>query len=71
MPVFVAPMISLYSRDLARAAFYSEFGFLEISRTPETGDPVHIELTPQMVRSGFEVAPPGFEPGLPDPEGLR
>jgi len=33
MPVFVAPMISLYSRDLARAAFYSEFGFLEISRT--------------------------------------
>lgn len=39
-------MINLYSRDLARAAaFYAEFGFIEIFRTPETGEPVHIELT--------------------------
>lgn len=37
MLVFVAPMINLCSRDLARAAaFYSEFGFVEIVRTPET-----------------------------------
>jgi catechol 2,3-dioxygenase-like lactoylglutathione lyase family enzyme len=39
-------MINLYSRDLSRAAaFYSELGFVETFRTPESGEPVHIELT--------------------------
>lgn len=39
-------MINLYSRDLPRAAaFYAELGFSETFRTPEVGDPVHIELT--------------------------
>jgi predicted enzyme related to lactoylglutathione lyase len=39
-------MINLYSRDLSRAAaFYSELGFVETFRTPEAGDPVHIELS--------------------------
>jgi catechol 2,3-dioxygenase-like lactoylglutathione lyase family enzyme len=39
-------MINLYSRDLSRAAaFYSELGFIETFRTPESGKPVHIELT--------------------------
>jgi predicted enzyme related to lactoylglutathione lyase len=46
MPTFRAPMINLYSRDLARAAaFYSELGFVEFFRTPESGQPVHIEMT--------------------------
>lgn len=40
MPVFRAPMINLYSRDLSRtAAFYSEFGFVESFRTPASGEP--------------------------------
>lgn len=39
-------MINLYSRDLSRAAaFYSEPGFVESFRTPESGEPIHIELT--------------------------
>jgi len=39
-------MINLYSRDLPRAAaFYKELGFVETFRTPEAGEPVHIELT--------------------------
>jgi catechol 2,3-dioxygenase-like lactoylglutathione lyase family enzyme len=46
MPVFSAPMINLYSRDLSRAvAFYLELGFVEVFRTPASGEPVHIELT--------------------------
>jgi predicted enzyme related to lactoylglutathione lyase len=46
MPTFRAPMINLYSRDLSRAAaFYSEIGFVEVFRTPASGEPVHIELT--------------------------
>ena len=46
MPTFRAPMINLYSRDLSRAAaFYSELGFVEVFRTPASGEPVHIELT--------------------------
>ena len=41
-----SPMINLYSRDLSRAvAFYSQLGFVETFRTPESGKPVHIELT--------------------------
>src|SRR5271156_3525651 len=45
IPAFGAPMINLYSRDLSRAAaFYSELGFVETFRTPESGEPVHIEL---------------------------
>ncbi len=38
-------MINLYSRDLSRAAaFYLELGFVETFRTPESGEPAHIEL---------------------------
>jgi catechol 2,3-dioxygenase-like lactoylglutathione lyase family enzyme len=45
MPAFKAPMINLYSRDLTlAAAFYADLGFVESFRTPETGEPVHIEL---------------------------
>jgi catechol 2,3-dioxygenase-like lactoylglutathione lyase family enzyme len=46
MPTFSAPMINLYSRDLARSvAFYSGLGFVESFRTPTTGEPIHVELT--------------------------
>jgi len=46
MLAFRSPMINLYSRDLSRAAaFYSDLGFVETFRTPESGNPVHIELT--------------------------
>lgn len=39
-------MVNLYSRDLSRSArFYSEIGFRETFRTPDSGDPVHVELT--------------------------
>lgn len=46
MPHFKSPMINLYSRDLPRAAlFYSQLGFTETFRTPDSGEPVHIEMT--------------------------
>lgn len=46
MPIFRAPMINLYAADLPRtAAFYAELGFTETFRTPQAGEPVHIELT--------------------------
>ena len=46
MAIFKAPMINLYSLDLSRAVtFYSELGFSETFRTPESGDPIHVELT--------------------------
>src|ERR1700722_19045784 len=38
-------MINLYSRALSRAAaFYSQLGFVETFRTPESGELVHIAL---------------------------
>lgn len=46
MACFKNPMINLYSRDLPRAvAFYAALGFVETFRTPDIGDPVHVELT--------------------------
>ena len=46
MVTFGKPQINLYSLDLPRAvAFYAEIGFAERFRTPDTGDPVHVELT--------------------------
>src|SRR5580698_2237783 len=54
MPTFRDPMINLYSRDLRRAAsFYSELGFVETFRTPESGEPVHIELTKDAFTLGI------------------
>src|SRR5215831_6103985 len=45
MPLFKAPMINLYARDLSRAvAFYTQLGFEETFRTPSSGPPVHVEL---------------------------
>ena len=45
MPTFSAPMINLYSLDVPHTAdFYIELGFVETFRTPESGEPEHIEL---------------------------
>jgi predicted enzyme related to lactoylglutathione lyase len=45
LPTFKAPLVNLYSRDLARAvAFYSELGFVVTFRTPASGEPSHIQL---------------------------
>lgn len=45
MTTFSAPMINLYSLDVPHVAdFYVELGFVETFRTPESGEPVHIEL---------------------------
>ena len=42
--MFRTPMINLYSRNLgATLAFYESVGFRETFRTPETGDPIHVE----------------------------
>lgn len=58
MPTFQAPMINLYARDLSRAAaFYSGLGFSEVFRTPESGEPAHIELT----KDGFTLGIATFE----------
>ncbi len=42
---FRAPMINLYLEGPGPdSAFYAKLGFAETFRTPEVGDPVHIEL---------------------------
>jgi predicted enzyme related to lactoylglutathione lyase len=42
---FRSPQINLYSRDLSRAVkFYAGLGFVETFRTPDAGEPIHIEL---------------------------
>src|SRR5260370_25334859 len=67
MPTFKDPMINLYSRDLAGAvAFYSELGFVEIFRTPASGEPVHIELT----KDGFTLGIATLE-AAKEQHGLR
>ena len=44
-PAFKAPMINLYSSDLARAvAFCLQLGFVETFRTPASGEPSHVQL---------------------------
>lgn len=43
--MFSAPQANLYSNDVPRAVeFYERIGFEETFRTPEDGDPVHVEL---------------------------
>jgi predicted enzyme related to lactoylglutathione lyase len=51
---FQTPSINLYSRDLARAVgFYSDLGFIETFRTPQTGPPRHVELALDGFRLGI------------------
>jgi catechol 2,3-dioxygenase-like lactoylglutathione lyase family enzyme len=71
MPAFRSPMINLYSRDLAKVkAFCEQFGFKENFRTPETGDPVHIELKLDGFSIGIATIAAAQEHGLvPHGEG--
>jgi hypothetical protein len=42
---FRSPEVILFSEDLQRtAAFYKSLGFAETFRTPETGEPIHVDL---------------------------
>ncbi len=43
--MFRAPQVNLSSHDVSRlAGFYTALGFGEVFRTPEEGEPVHVEL---------------------------
>ncbi|CAN5465171.1 hypothetical protein BH09ACT12_BH09ACT12_25840 [soil metagenome] len=43
--MFRAPQVILFSADVAGlAAFYVRLGFSETFRTPEGGEPVHVDL---------------------------
>lgn len=45
-PNFHSPQVNFYVNDVQlTAGFYALLGFKETFRTPETGAPVHIELT--------------------------
>jgi len=46
MSVFYSPQVILFSDDLPRAAaFYNGLGFVETFRTPDEGDPIHLDLS--------------------------
>ena len=54
MASFRSPLINLYSRDLSKAlTFYKKLGFVEVFRTPDVGDPVHIEVLLDGFRLGI------------------
>jgi predicted enzyme related to lactoylglutathione lyase len=45
MPAFSHPAVNVYSNDVGRlTAFYRGLGFRETFRTPDSGDPDHVEL---------------------------
>jgi hypothetical protein len=51
---FASPEVILFSADPGRvAAFYGRFGFIERFRTPETGDPIHVDVELDGYRLGF------------------
>lgn len=44
--MFRRPQVNIYSRDVLRGVeFYRNLGFQETFRTPQQGDPIHVELT--------------------------
>ncbi|WP_432971880.1 VOC family protein [Dactylosporangium sp. CA-233914] len=53
-PTYRAPQVVLFSADLARtAAFYSSLGFTEVFRTPDHGEPIHVDLMLDDCRLGI------------------
>ena len=71
---FRSPQVILFSEDLQRAAaFYESLGFTETFRTPETGEPIHIDLTLDEYKIGLaSVASTRDDHGLdPVPTGQR
>jgi glyoxylase I family protein len=71
---FRTPQVILFSEDLQRAAaFYESLGFTETFRTPETGEPIHIDLALDDYKIGLaSVASTRDDHGLdPVPTGQR
>jgi glyoxylase I family protein len=71
---FRSPQIILFSEDLQRAAgFYERLGFTETFRTPETGEPIHVDLALDDYKIGLaSVASTRDDHGLdPVPAGQR
>jgi glyoxylase I family protein len=54
MAMFRTPQVVLFSTDVARcAAFYRALGFDEVFRTPDGGDPIHVDLVLDGYRIGI------------------
>ncbi len=54
MTVFRSAQVVLFSRDIGRAvAFYTALGFAERFRTPDTGEPIHVDLELDGYRIGL------------------
>ena len=68
--MFRTPMINLYTLDMARAlAFYEGLGFVETFRTPQGGEPDHVELrldgfTIGIATAAAATADHGLQPNL-------
>lgn len=68
--MFRPPMINLYTLDIARTvASYRELGFVETFRTPQEGDPAHVEVTldgftPGIATVNAATADHGLQPQL-------
>ncbi len=65
MPTVIVrdPSINLYTRDVSRlAGFYEALGFDETFRTPEKGEPVHVEVT----LGGFTIGISSVEAAIDD-----
>jgi catechol 2,3-dioxygenase-like lactoylglutathione lyase family enzyme len=57
MSIFREPQLILFTADLPRiTAFYRRLGFAEVFRTPEEGDPIHVDLVLDSWRVGFSTA---------------
>lgn len=54
MVSFRSPQVILFSADVERAAaFYRSFGFSECFRTPDSGEPIHVDLELDGMRFGI------------------
>jgi glyoxylase I family protein len=72
--VFRSPQVVLFSSDVARAVdFYRSLGFTEAFRTPEEGEPIHVDVALDGYRLGIaSVASTRDDHGLnPVAEGQR
>ena len=55
--MFRSPQVVLFSADVDRSArFYSALGFDEVFRTPDDGDPIHVDLVLDGYRIGIASA---------------
>jgi catechol 2,3-dioxygenase-like lactoylglutathione lyase family enzyme len=68
--MFRDPMINIYTRDISRlAVFYEALGFRETFRTPNEGNPVHVEVSLDGLKIGIAsvdaaIADHGLSPNL-------